>query len=199
MDQGELKIIAAFKLKDAKAFAHIFKLYRKALVYFAEQILGIREEAEDIVAITFIKLWEKHDHFDSLPALKSFLYVTTRNACIDFLRYSKRASASKKDYSYWANNREDEILHIMWDAEIFTALEREIELLPKKCREIFKLAFFQGLPTNEIAGKLELSVKTVRNQKARAVHLIQTAFLKKNLAVSFMICSICHSASLILA
>ena len=196
MDQEELKIIAAFKLKDAKAFASILKLYRKALVYFAEQILGIREEAEDIVAITFIKLWEKHDHFDSLPALKSFLYVTTRNACIDFLRYSKRASASKRDYSYWADNREDEILHLMWNAEMLAELDREIELLPAKSREIFKLAF-QGLPTNEIANKLELTVKTVRNQRARAVNLIQTAFLKRNLTVSFLICLICHSPSFI--
>ena len=198
MDQ-EIEIVAAFKKKDAKAFAYIFKLHRKALVYFAERILDIREEAEDIVAITFIKLWEKHDHFDSLPAIKSFLYVTTRNACIDFLRYSKRASASKKDYSYWADNKQDEILHIMYDAELLAELDKEIELLPKKCREIFKLSYFQGLPANEIANKLGLSVKTVRNQRAKAVHLIQTAFLKRNIAVGLLICSMCHPSSFTVA
>jgi len=199
MDHEEIKILEAFKNKDAKAFAYIFRLHRKALVYFAEQILGIREEAEDIVAITFIKLWEKHGDFDSFQALKSFLYVTTRNACIDFLRHSKRAFAAKKDYSYWAENKEEEILHIMYDAELLAELDREIELLPKKCREIFKLSFFQGLRTSEIADKLGLSVKTVRNQRAKAVHIIRTAFLKKNLAVGLLICSMCHPSSFIVA
>ncbi len=199
MDQEELKILTAFKNKDAKAFAHILMLHRKALVYFAEQIVGIREEAEDIVAITFIKLWEKHRDFDSIPEIRSFLYVTTRNACLDFLRYSKRVSASQKDYSYWADNKEEEILHIMYDAEMLAEIRREIELLPKKCREIFKLAFFQGLRNPEIADKLGLSVKTVRNQRAKAVHLIRTAFLKRNLAVGFLICSMCHPSFFIVA
>ena len=74
MDQGELKIISAFKQKDAQVFAYIFKLHRKALVYFAEKILGIREEAEDIVADSFMKLWAKHSDFESLAEIKCSWY-----------------------------------------------------------------------------------------------------------------------------
>ena len=97
MDKEELNIIPAFKQKDAKAFACIFKLHRKALVYFAEKILGIREEAEDIVADSFMKLWAKHADFESLPQIKSFLYVVTRNSCLNFLKYAKRVSALQKE------------------------------------------------------------------------------------------------------
>src|SRR5258708_2048152 len=99
MDQEELEILAAFTNRNAKAFAYIFKLHRKALVYFAEKILGVREEAEDIVADSFMKLWAKHADFDSFPAIKSFLYIVARNACFDFLKFSKRVSASQKEYS----------------------------------------------------------------------------------------------------
>ena len=113
MDQGELKIISAFKQRDAKALAYIFKIHRKPLVYFAEKILGIREEAEDIVADSFMKLWSKHTDFESFSQIKSFLYVVTRNSCLNFLKYSKRVSASQKEFSYWAENKEEEILHIM--------------------------------------------------------------------------------------
>ena len=132
MDQGELNIIAAFKEKDAKAFAYIFKLHRKALVYFAEKILGIREEAEDIVADSFMKLWEKHADFETLAQIKSFLYVVTRNSCLNFLKYSKRVSASQKEFSYWADNKEEEILHIMYQAELLREINCEIEILPEK-------------------------------------------------------------------
>jgi len=183
MDQEEQKILEAFKQRDAKAFAYIFKLHRKPLVYFAEKLLGIREEAEDIVAGSFMKLWARHSDFDSFPAIKSFLYITTRNACFNFLKYSKRVSASQKEFSYWADKKEEEILHIMYRAELLAELDKEIELLPPKCRNIFQLAFYEGLSTTEIAAKLGLSNQTVRNQKSKALQVIKTACFKRNLTV----------------
>ena len=186
-------LLTAFKNRDARAFAYIFRQHRKPLVYFAEKILGIREEAEDIVADSFMKLWTKHADFDSLPTIKSFLYVITRNACLDFLKYSKRVSASQKEFSYWSDQKEEEILHIMFHAELLSELNGEIELLPPKCRHIFQLAFFEDLNTNEIAARLRLSKQTVRNQKIKALQIIRTAFLKKNLAIaSFFVCAIFH-------
>ena len=187
MEQGELKIIAAFKERDAKAFAYIFKLHRKALVYFAEKILGIREEAEDIVADSYMKLWAKHGDFNSLPEIKSFLYVVTRNSCLNFLKYSKRVSALQKEFSYWADKKEDEILHIMYRAELLHELNSEIEILPPKMREVFELSFFHELPSGDIADRLGLSVKTVRNQKAKAVRLIRTSFLKRKLPTAILV------------
>ncbi|HEV8283846.1 MAG TPA: RNA polymerase sigma-70 factor [Chitinophagaceae bacterium] len=194
MDHEEIKILAAFKNRDAKAFAHIFKLHRKALVYFADRIIGVRQEAEDIVADSFMKLWARHADFESMPAIKSFLYVVTKNACFDFLKYSKKVSASQKEFSYWAGDKEVEILHLMYKAELLAELDREIQLLPPKCRNIFQLAFYEGLNTMEIAAKLGLSDQTVRNQKAKAVQIIKAAFFKKNLALAFLLCSIAHSS-----
>ena len=187
MVQEEMIIIAAFKNRDAKAFAHIFRMHRKPLVYFAEKILGIKEEAEDIVADSFMKLWDRHADFDSLPKIRSFLYITTKNACLNFLKYSKRVSDSQKEYSYWADNKDDEILHIMYMGELLAMLNKEIDILPRKCMNIFQLAFYEGLGTNEIAARLGLSVKTVRSQKAKAVELIRISAFKKNLLVSVAI------------
>ena len=187
MEQGEVKIILAFKQRDAAAFAYIFKMHRKALVYFAEKILGVREEAEDIVAESFMKLWEKHADFERLSQIKSFLYVVTRNSCLNFLKYSKRVSASQKEFSYWADDKEEEILHIMYRAELLFELNNEIEILPGKMKEVFELSFFHELSSGEIASKLGLSVKTVRNQKAKAVRIIRSAFLRRNLAIALMV------------
>jgi RNA polymerase sigma-70 factor (ECF subfamily) len=185
-------VIRAFTKRDAKAFAFIFRLHRKPLVYFAEKILGIREEAEDIVADSFMKLWAKHADFDSLPEIKSFLYITTRNACLNFLKYSKRVSSLQKEYSYWVD-KEIEILHLMHMAEMLAELKKEVDLLPRKCMNIFRLAFYEGLDTNAIARKLGLSVKTVRNQKAKAVQLIRVSALKKNLLGDLIISLSCIS------
>jgi RNA polymerase sigma-70 factor (ECF subfamily) len=189
-------LVTAFKRKDPKAFRYIVTLHRKPLVYFAEKIIGIREEAEEIVADSFLKLWYKHADFDSFPAIKNFLYGVTRNACFNFLKRSKRLSASQKEFSYWSDDKEVEILHIMYDAELLAELDREIQLLPPKCRNIFQLAFYEGLNTNQIAAKLGLTDQNVRNHKARAVEIIKTGLLKRNLALALLFSLMLHSASI---
>src|SRR5258706_968710 len=188
-------IIAAFKQKDPKAFRYVFTLQRKPLVYFAEKILGIREEAEDIVADSLMKLLARHADLHSFPEIRSFLYVVTRNACLTFLKRSKRVSVSQKEFSYWSD-KEEEILHTFYRAEVLAELDKEIQLLSKKCRNVFQLAFYEGLNTNEIAAKLGLAVQTVRNQKMKAVGIIKTGLLKRNLAPALLFSLMLHSASI---
>lgn len=185
MDQEEQKILEAFKQRDAKAFAYIFKLHYRPLCYFAERLLGDRQEAEDIVADKFMKLWGKHTDFESFASIKAFLYISTRNGCLDFLKHAKRLSASQKDYNCWSDNKEEEILHLMYEAELLQELVKEIEVLPKSSRRIFELSFFDGLDSSEVADKLGLSVKTVYKQKAKAVQLIRAAFFKRKLLLFF--------------
>src|SRR5258705_8849853 len=113
MDQKKQDInLEAFKKRDTKAFADIFRLQCEALNYFAKKLLGISGEAEYIVNDSFMKLWGKHADFDNFPAIKLFLYSTTRNSCLNFLNYSRKLSDSQKDFRYWLG-REDLMLHII--------------------------------------------------------------------------------------
>ncbi len=185
----EIEIIAAFKQGDAKAFAHIFKIHYRPICYFAEKLVGNRQEAEELVSDKFIKLWSKHADFESFSAIKSFLYISTRNGCLDILKHTKRVIASQKEFSYLADNKKDAILYVMFEAELLQELNKEIEKLPRSCRRIFELSYFDNLNSNEVAKKTGFSVKTVYNQKAKAVQLIKIGLLKRNLLVSAFIFS----------
>jgi RNA polymerase sigma-70 factor, ECF subfamily len=48
-------------------------------------------------------------------------------------------------------------------------LEKSVNNLPEKCREIFRLAREKNLSYKEIAGELGVSVKTVENQMGIAL------------------------------
>ena len=87
----DIEFITALKNKDAKALAYIYRLEKTQLVCFAEK-LGVKEEAEFIAGESFMKLWNKHADFDSLEAVKSFLYDTTRESCLNFFKYSRKSS-----------------------------------------------------------------------------------------------------------
>ncbi|HEY4194890.1 MAG TPA: RNA polymerase sigma-70 factor [Mucilaginibacter sp.] len=181
MTPSENNMINGLKKGDAKAFAWIYNLYYNRLLYFAKQLIADEQEAQDIISGVFIKLWHKRADFDNLPGIRAFLYIAVRNACFDFLKYSKRLATRQKDFLYWAEDKEEEVLHLMLKAELLQEIVTEIEKLPPQYQAVCKLSFFEGLTNDEIAEKLQLSVKTIRNIKAMAVNEIKTVFLKRKL------------------
>jgi len=176
---------ASFREGNEEALAHFFKLHNKSLCFFANRLVQDAVEAEDIVSDCFLKLWKRHKDFETSSNIKSFLYVSCRNACLDYLKHLKVKSAAQQNYFSQLTQSEETILYTIMEAEFLEILSQEIELLPEKCREIFKLIYFEGKKTDQIALDLELSVQTVRNQKTRAVELLKTAFFKKGMSTAF--------------
>lgn len=178
-----------FQKRNAEAFAHIFDLHYRPLCYFARRILGDQTEAEDVVSEVLVRLWEKADYFENLNSIKGFLYISIKNLCLDRLKQQHRQRASLLDYMYVTDTDGSIDDFVMLESEILAQIYEEIEQLPTKAREIFKLIFFQGSKTDEVASRLGISVKTVRNQKSRAIQLLQTALLRKGLpAFSWLWC-----------
>jgi RNA polymerase sigma-70 factor (ECF subfamily) len=56
-----------------------------------------QQDGEDLVKDTFVKLWQTHADFDTPQNIKAFLYITTRNACLNFLRYLQVKESSRKE------------------------------------------------------------------------------------------------------
>lgn len=141
----------------------------KSLIYFADKIVDNRELAKDIVAESFIKLWKRWDGFKNKIAAKSFLYTVVRNDCINYLRSKKRRDKNDEKFSYWlGEDVEQESTYLMYEAEILAILTRHIEQLPEVEREIFVMYYLGELRTEQIAERLKLPIKTVRNKRAIA-------------------------------
>jgi RNA polymerase sigma-70 factor (ECF subfamily) len=86
MEQSVHDLIDQFKQGNSRAYMAIYNLCSPAVYYFARRFVRDREVAEDIAADSFIRLYRLHANFDSLPTIQSFLRVTTRNACLNYLR-----------------------------------------------------------------------------------------------------------------
>ncbi|MCD0490422.1 RNA polymerase sigma-70 factor [Pedobacter sp. MC2016-14] len=185
--QDEQHWTRSFQNGDDNALAHFFKLHNKSLCYFAKRMVQDDEEAEDIVADCFLKLWERRQSFENATNIKSFLFISCRNASLDYLKHLKVKTVAQQTYFSQLSQSEDNILYTIMEAEFLEILSQEIELLPEKCKQIFKLIYFEGKKTDEIALELDLSVQTVRNQKTRAVELLRTVFLKKGMSNAFAI------------
>jgi RNA polymerase sigma-70 factor (family 1) len=181
---SERDIIVRLKNGDQKAMAPIFKLYHKSLCYFARQLVDNDGQAEDIVADAFIKLWQKNTDFENLASIRAFMYVTIRNSCCNYLKHIHRRTASHQKILHLAEKNEDFIESKMVKADLMQVILLEVENLPPIRRKIFKMIYLDDLSIFEIATKLNITVDTVRVQKARALHGLRTAILKKGILIT---------------
>lgn len=169
-----IEISEEIRKDNAKAFASFFDLHFNAVCYFAERLIKDRLIAEDIVEETFLKLWDKRMEFENTYRMKAFLYITTKNSCINYIRQQKKESQSHAEILYLAEKRESFALNEMIRAEVLNVLSNELNSLPTQCRTILKM-YVNGMKNHEIAEKLDLSVNTVRNQKARGLQLLRNS------------------------
>lgn len=172
----ETELIRHFVSGDDSAFTKIYNKYYFAVYQHALRWLADRQDAEDITADTFVKLWNNRSRFSSQDEISGFLHVTTRNACYDFLKHANVVSRKQGDLIQWYESGEkaDENASEIWE-EFAKVVYSKVDKMPKRMREIFLLSYEQGLKPAEIAEKLNLSVQTVSNQKYAAINLLKVA------------------------
>jgi len=165
------------QLRDGNqaAFDTVFRLFHPALCFFAKRLAFDlpKGQAEEIVQDTFVKLWERRANFVDLTAVKAFLYITTRNACLNELDKEKVRNKKEERYLRTMPELEDAVVEEIIYAEVLREVAHAIETLPEQCQRIVKMAYEEGLTAKEIAASLNITVSTVNNQKSRGIALLR--------------------------
>ena len=158
-------------------------------ISFARALVKAKEPAEEVVSDVFIKVWEKRRELEKIESLKLYLYVATRHIALNYLDKQRRKSTKPLDYFQHSElisvNLDPEQLLIT--ADMMAMLRKAVDQLPPKCKVIFKLVKEDGLKYKEVAEILGISVKTVENQLAIALHKLGNVVgfdIKKTLPTS---------------
>lgn len=170
--------IKAFRHGDSEAFSCLYRQHHQLLTDYSCQLINNEQHAEEIVTEIFIKLLRKRNDFDCVQDIKSFLYVTTRNACYDYLRCQTHGETSQQEILNLAGAAEDGADADDTKVKVLQAIYREIEHLPIQCKEVFKHIFFNGLSIEQIASVMKISSQAVQEQKNRALTLLRLSLLK---------------------
>jgi len=191
----ENDIIVSFKKGGPDALQTLLKQYYNPLCLFADRLLIDKAAAEDIVGEAFIKLWNKRTNFESLQNIKAFMYITVRNACLNHLKQVKRDTLSKKQMAYLTGEKEEYVLNEMIRAEVLKEIMNEVNNLPEQCGKVLRLGYLEGLKNQEIADLLNISVHTVKNQKARAIQLLKTRLRNRDLMSLLLLYTLIRATS----
>ena len=71
---------------DMKAFERLFVSLYPGLCNIANHYLNNEMLSKDVAQDAFIKWWNKREDFRDFAAVKSFLYITIRNQCLNYIR-----------------------------------------------------------------------------------------------------------------
>jgi RNA polymerase sigma-70 factor (ECF subfamily) len=171
----EKELIRQLRQGDHEAFTSLYERYWRQVYNFCRLYLSNRSVAEEVVQEVFIKIWESRESIREEKNFKGLLFIITRNRIFNQHRKSvnedfyKMTVLSVMEDSY---NMEKEIEA----RDLGEYIDRLIEELPSRRREIFNLSRKEHKSYKEIAELLHISEKTVENQIGEALK-----HLKRNL------------------
>lgn len=172
MQDSESILVERLRNKDKRAFELVFKDYYGPMKSYAMRFMDEMDEAEEIVQDVFVKFWDKCESIASDSSIKNYLYRSVHNTCLNYLKHQKvKDSYQQYVIGYMEEAMEEEYAPEKPDIE--ERIHAEINNLPPRCSEIFKLSRFEGLKYQEIADHLEISIKTVEVQMGKALKVLR--------------------------
>jgi RNA polymerase sigma-70 factor (ECF subfamily) len=157
------------------AFQQLFDLHFAELYRFVYRYVQSVEAAKDFVHEAFLRLWQQRDKVDLAgPTARSYLYTIARYQSLDHLRRRRVELRWQRQYSDPLMVDHGAVLPAdphaeVTDKEIGAAIERAVDSLPRRQREVLLLRWQRQASYDDIAKALGISPKTVAVHLGRAI------------------------------
>jgi RNA polymerase sigma-70 factor (ECF subfamily) len=170
-----VSLIKGLKSGSYKDFDKLYAIYSDMLYGFALNLTKSSSEAKDILQETFLRVWQTRTGISEEKSFKSYLYTIARNLIIDSFRNQMKSVAFEEyicseAYQNYAENSIEKDLDF---DEFVKKFNKAKEKLTEKQLHIFELSRDQGLSIAAIAGQLNISEKTVKNQLSLAMKVLR--------------------------
>ena len=167
-------LVSRIRQNDKDAFKSLYNRYSKKIYFFSLKYLKNRVEVEELVQSVFINVWCNRKFLDASFPVKSYIYKSAVNFIYNYLKKTAIRNRFIESEILKGETHSD----LTYEQVFFRDLERTIisvvETLPSQQQKIFRLSRYEGLTHQEIAEKLDISVRTVENQIYRALKMIRT-------------------------
>lgn len=173
MDLNNQLTIQLLLSGDEGTFEQVYKHYLRRLHGYAMSILKDVDIAEGMVQNVFMKLWERRERLSFSGSLQAYLYGAVYNECLNYLRHQRVKSDHRLHVAYTMKENDDETGAGMELLDLKEKLQHALNELPEKCRTVFQMSRFEDLKYQEIADRLDLSVKTVEAHMGKALKLLR--------------------------
>ena len=161
---------------ERKAQRELYDLFSAKMFVVALRYTKARQEAEDILQESFIKVFDHIKGFNKKAKLESWIHKIVINTALNNNR-GKLYMFPMSDAEVLTDNEDDEMIISGYSLDELLDMIRE---LPTGCQVIFNLYAVEGYNHREIAKKLNISEGTSKSQFARAKSLLQKSLKKES-------------------
>lgn len=165
-------------MQDQKLFENIYESLFASLVRFSMAFGFSKEASEDIVQDVILAFLEKRNAWEFIRDIDQFLFMATKNKCIDYLRrkecirlYTSKMCQSAMNEQYSCDTPDK----ITEANELQRRIDQTVDKMPERCKQIFVMAKYNGKKYKEISENLNLSINTIECQMTKALKILRCA------------------------
>lgn len=162
-------LLADIAIGNQQAFSKLYDLFYPALIKYVVSKIKDPSSAEDILHDLFMSLWRGRSKIQEIESLSAYLYTSCRYLIFEYIRKSSvwntHEDLADLDIQYMETPL-DERLYYRY---LLDMVNKEIENLPEKCRQVFKLSREELKSNKDIAEYMGISESTVENQINKAL------------------------------
>ena len=172
-----------FRLGDKEAFAFLYNQYIDILYRYGTKISQEEGLVKGAIQEVFLDLYLKRKKNKTNPQnLKFYLILALKRNLIKKLKRNRKLvnDESSNDILFEPEySIENKIIEQEENAEISLRLNKILNQLPSKQKEVIYLRFNESLEYSEIAILLNISIESVRKQVYRAIKTIRKLYEKE--------------------
>lgn len=172
-ENNEILLVNRLKKGDNKAFDELFSLYGNRLYYFSYGYLKSKEDAEEVVQEVFLRIWRNRTNLKPELSFKAYLFKISYHFILEFFERIYRHEAYKDQLTEDSAKFTAEIEERLDYQLLLEKVERQIDQLPSRQRDILIKCRKEGLSVKEIASQLGITPKTVENHLTAALKTIR--------------------------
>jgi RNA polymerase sigma-70 factor (ECF subfamily) len=166
-------LIAKFQKGDIQAYDTLVRRYKDQLLNYVYRFVGNRNDAEDLVQETFLRVYKNKHYYKEIAKFSTWVYTIAGNLAKTELRRRKRRKIfsvsnfvnEERDFDIpdTDNNPESAVDGFLKD----DIIQKAIEKLPAKFKEVILLRDVQGFAYEEISQILSIPLGTVKSRVNR--------------------------------
>lgn len=180
-DLDDRALLAGLARGDESALDELVARKTQPLLQMVSRMVSDEEEARDIVQVTFLRLWENRERYDSRWAPNTWIYRIASNLAIDHIRSRRSRDANEEPIKvhlrqiHGGEESGSHGLDRLQHREIGRIFEELAADLGEKQRLAFVLREIEGLASDEVAAILGCRPSTVRNHVFTARRALRQA------------------------
>jgi len=150
---------------NVNAFEILVDKYSKRVYGYIFKSVRDKYVAEELTQEIFLKIYRSLNRFDMDKSFSVWLFTIAKNTMLDYFKQSPRQYTSGLNEEVDFNKISDDSqnpLYIVEKNEKRQEIDRIIDTLPDKYRELIVLKYFEELNYSEISRRLDISINKVK-------------------------------------